>query len=149
MINGIINVYKEPGWTSSDVVVKLRHILGCRRVGHTGTLDPMASGVLPVCVGEATAAFQLYNGQAENLYGRLFAGACYRHAGYNGECAAKAGMQCDFGASCKSCWRASGASLCRCRRCIRHLSITGKSSTSWRVRAARWNGRREHNRILH
>ena len=54
MINGIINVYKEPGWTSSDVVVKLRHILGCRRVGHTGTLDPMASGVLPVCVGEAT-----------------------------------------------------------------------------------------------
>ena len=54
MINGIMNVYKEPGWTSSDVVVKLRHILGCRRVGHTGTLDPMASGVLPVCVGEAT-----------------------------------------------------------------------------------------------
>ena len=53
MINGIINVYKEPGWTSSDVVVKLRHILGCRRVGHTGTLDPMASGVLPVCVGHA------------------------------------------------------------------------------------------------
>lgn len=54
MINGIINVYKEAGFTSFDVVAKLRGITRIRKIGHTGTLDPDATGVLPVCVGSAT-----------------------------------------------------------------------------------------------
>lgn len=54
MINGIINVYKEPGYTSHDVVAKLRGILRQKKIGHTGTLDPQAKGVLPVCLGNAT-----------------------------------------------------------------------------------------------
>ena len=53
-MNGIINVYKEEGYTSHDVVAKLRGILKTKKIGHTGTLDPMARGVLPVCVGKAT-----------------------------------------------------------------------------------------------
>lgn len=51
---GIINIYKEKGFTSHDVVAKMRGILHTRKIGHTGTLDPDAVGVLPVCVGEAT-----------------------------------------------------------------------------------------------
>lgn len=54
MINGILNVYKEKGFTSHDVVAKLRGILGQKKIGHTGTLDPDAVGVLPVCLGKAT-----------------------------------------------------------------------------------------------
>ena len=54
MINGVINIYKEPGYTSFDVVAKLRGILKQKKIGHTGTLDPMASGVLLVCLGSAT-----------------------------------------------------------------------------------------------
>ncbi len=54
MINGVINVYKEAGFTSHDVVAKLRGIAGQRKIGHTGTLDPDAVGVLPVCLGNAT-----------------------------------------------------------------------------------------------
>lgn len=54
MYDGIINVYKEKGFTSFDVVAKMRGILGQRKVGHTGTLDPAAEGVLPVCVGKGT-----------------------------------------------------------------------------------------------
>lgn len=54
MINGIINVYKEAGFTSHDVVAKLRGILKQKKIGHTGTLDPQAVGVLPVCLGNAT-----------------------------------------------------------------------------------------------
>ncbi|MCL2865422.1 MAG: tRNA pseudouridine(55) synthase TruB [Lachnospiraceae bacterium] len=54
MINGILNVYKEKGFTSHDVVAKLRGIVGQRKIGHTGTLDPDAEGVLPVCLGKAT-----------------------------------------------------------------------------------------------
>ena len=54
MYDGIINVYKEKGFTSHDVVAKLRGILHQKKIGHTGTLDPDAIGVLPVCLGNAT-----------------------------------------------------------------------------------------------
>lgn len=54
MIHGILNVYKERGYTSHDVVAKFRGILGQKKIGHTGTLDPDAEGVLPVCLGRAT-----------------------------------------------------------------------------------------------
>lgn len=53
-MNGIVNVYKEKGFTSHDVVAKLRGILHQKKIGHTGTLDPDAVGVLPVCLGKAT-----------------------------------------------------------------------------------------------
>lgn len=53
-MNGIINVYKEKGYTSHDVVAKLRGILKMKKIGHTGTLDPDAVGVLPVCLGKGT-----------------------------------------------------------------------------------------------
>ena len=59
MINGIINVYKEKGYTSHDVVAKLRGILKQKKIGHTGTLDPDAEGVLPVCLGKATRVCDL------------------------------------------------------------------------------------------
>lgn len=54
MIHGVLNVYKEKGFTSHDVVAKLRGITGQKKIGHTGTLDPDATGVLPVCLGKAT-----------------------------------------------------------------------------------------------
>lgn len=53
-MDGILNIYKEKGYTSHDVVAKLRGILKTKKIGHTGTLDPDAQGVLPVCVGRAT-----------------------------------------------------------------------------------------------
>ena len=54
MYHGIINVYKEKGYTSHDVVARLRGICKQKKIGHTGTLDPDAVGVLPVCLGSAT-----------------------------------------------------------------------------------------------
>jgi tRNA pseudouridine55 synthase len=54
LFNGIINIYKEKGYTSHDVVAKLRGILKQKKIGHTGTLDPDAEGVLPVCLGNGT-----------------------------------------------------------------------------------------------
>ncbi|MBR5406206.1 MAG: tRNA pseudouridine(55) synthase TruB [Lachnospiraceae bacterium] len=58
-MNGIINIYKEPGFTSFDVVAKLRGICHQKKIGHTGTLDPDATGVLPVCLGNATRVCDL------------------------------------------------------------------------------------------
>jgi tRNA pseudouridine55 synthase len=53
-ITGVLPVYKERGYTSNDVVARLRGILHMKKIGHTGTLDPEATGVLPVCLGRAT-----------------------------------------------------------------------------------------------
>lgn len=69
-LNGILNVYKEAGWTSFDVVAKLRCILKTKKIGHGGTLDPSVTGVLPVAVGKSTrlleymeAAGKIYEGE--------------------------------------------------------------------------------------
>jgi len=51
---GVLGIWKPAGWTSHDVVAKARRILGVKRIGHTGTLDPAVTGVLPICVGRAT-----------------------------------------------------------------------------------------------
>jgi tRNA pseudouridine55 synthase len=58
-MNGIINIYKEKGYTSFDVVAKMRGIAHQKKIGHTGTLDPDAEGVLPVCLGKATKVCDL------------------------------------------------------------------------------------------
>ena len=66
-MNGIVIVDKPAGWTSQDVVSKLRGVLHTRRIGHGGTLDPMATGVLPVFVGRATRAVEFFE-HAEKTY---------------------------------------------------------------------------------
>ncbi len=53
-MNGILNILKPPGMTSHDVVAYIRRITGIKKVGHTGTLDPGAAGVLPICIGKST-----------------------------------------------------------------------------------------------
>ena len=70
MPNGILIIDKPQDWTSMDVCAKLRRILGERRIGHAGTLDPMATGVLPVFVGRATRAVEFASeGEKEYLAG--------------------------------------------------------------------------------
>jgi len=66
-VNGILNVYKESGWTSFDVVAKLRGILKTKKIGHGGTLDPSVTGVLPVAVGKATRLLE-YMENAGKVY---------------------------------------------------------------------------------
>ena len=57
-MNGIVIVDKPQGWTSQDVTARLRRVFNTRRIGHGGTLDPMATGVLPVFLGRATRAVE-------------------------------------------------------------------------------------------
>src|SRR6266699_3854206 len=65
-MDGILNINKAAGMTSHDVVAKIRKLLKQKRVGHAGTLDPSASGVLPICVGQGTrvAEFLSESGKA-------------------------------------------------------------------------------------
>ena len=66
-MDGIVIVDKPQGWTSQDVTARLRRVFGTRRIGHGGTLDPMATGVLPVFVGRATRAVEFFE-HAEKTY---------------------------------------------------------------------------------
>ena len=71
MTDGIINVNKPAGWTSQDVCTKLRHVLHIKKIGHTGTLDPMATGVLPVCVGKATRIIEYYDRDTKSYHASM------------------------------------------------------------------------------
>lgn len=74
MYNGVINIYKEPGFTSFDVVAKLRGILKQKKIGHTGTLDPDAEGVLVVCLGKATKLCDLLTDKDKSYIATLYLG---------------------------------------------------------------------------
>ena len=74
MANGILIVDKPEGWTSQDVVSKLRGVLHEKRVGHGGTLDPMATGVLPVFVGRATRAVEFFEHTEKSYEATLLLG---------------------------------------------------------------------------
>ena len=66
-MNGIVIIDKPQGWTSQDVTARLRRVFNTRRIGHGGTLDPMATGVLPVFVGRATRGVEFFE-HAEKAY---------------------------------------------------------------------------------
>ena len=76
MINGILNIYKEKGYTSHDVVAKLRGITKQKKIGHTGTLDPDAQGVLPVCLGKATKLCDMLTDKSKTYEAVLLLGIC-------------------------------------------------------------------------
>lgn len=74
MYNGVLNIYKEKGYTSFDVVARLRGILKQKKIGHTGTLDPDAVGVLPVCLGKATSLCDILTDKVKIYEGELILG---------------------------------------------------------------------------
>lgn len=74
MYNGIINIYKEKGFTSHDVVAKMRGICKQKKIGHTGTLDPDAQGVLPVCLGSGTKLCEMLTDKDKEYVAELLLG---------------------------------------------------------------------------
>lgn len=70
-LNGVMVVDKPSGWTSHDVVAKTRRIVGERSIGHLGTLDPMATGVLPLVLGRMTRLCQFYNASEKSYEGTV------------------------------------------------------------------------------
>ncbi len=74
MLNGIIVIHKEVGFTSHDVVAKMRGICGQKKIGHTGTLDPAATGVLPVCLGSATKLCDMLTDKDKEYVAELLLG---------------------------------------------------------------------------
>ncbi|MDR0199137.1 MAG: tRNA pseudouridine(55) synthase TruB [Streptococcaceae bacterium] len=73
-MEGILNIYKEKGYTSFDVCAKLRGILGTKKIGHGGTLDPQVEGVLPIAVGKATRLLEYMEASGKEYIGEVTIG---------------------------------------------------------------------------
>ena len=84
-MNGIININKPLGMTSHDVVGRLRRILGIKKIGHTGTLDPNASGVLPMCIGRATKTADMLTAQNKQYIAEVTLGSATTTLDASGE----------------------------------------------------------------
>ncbi|WAA13561.1 tRNA pseudouridine(55) synthase TruB [Fervidibacillus halotolerans] len=73
-MNGILPLWKPSGYSSHDCVVKLRRLLGIKKIGHTGTLDPSVTGVLPIAIGEATKVVQFIQNENKSYEGTVTIG---------------------------------------------------------------------------
>jgi tRNA pseudouridine55 synthase len=89
-VNGFLNVCKAPGFTSHDVVAVLRRLTGIRRIGHAGTLDPAAEGVLPICLGRATRLVDRLADTDKGYYAEIVLGVRTRTDDAEGEVIATA-----------------------------------------------------------
>lgn len=74
-MDGVLLLNKPKGMTSHDCVAKVRRLLGIKKVGHTGTLDPNVSGVLPICLGKATRIAEFLTGATKTYEGEVTLGA--------------------------------------------------------------------------
>ena len=141
MADGIIIIDKPQDWTSMDVCAKLRGIFHERRIGHAGTLDPMATGVLPVFVGRATRAVE-FASESEK-------GVCSRRCGWGwstntqdttGTVLAERPVSVGPGGAGGRYWGSSGERSGRCPPCTPPSRWEERSSMSWPERARRWSG---------
>lgn len=130
MYNGILNVYKEAGFTSHDVVAKLRGICGQKKIGHTGTLDPDAVGVLPVCFGSGTKLCDLLTDWDKEYIAVLRLGLATDTQDISGQVLSKADEEA-----------LSGLGEERVRECILHF-LGGYEQTPPMYSALKVNGKK-------
>ncbi len=134
MMQGILIVDKPMDWTSFDVVAKLRGVLGTRGLGHSGTLDPMATGVLPVFCGGASKAVDLQLNHDKTYRATLR----WVHAPIPVIALARCWRLHPSPPEKRNCWlccRSLSARRCRCRPCTRRSRSTASRCISWRARA--------------
>ena len=116
-MDGIFNIYKEKGFTSHDVVAIVRRTIHMKKVGHTGTLDPDAEGVLPVCVGKATKLSDVIMDGRKSYRAMLRLGVTTTTEDASGE-VLETRRLCLMREKSARLWQPLSADWSRCRRCI-------------------------------
>ncbi len=134
MMQGILIVDKPMDWTSFDVVAKLRGVLGTRKLGHSGTLDPMATGVLPVFCGGASKAVDLQLNHDKTYRARCGWAQRTDTGDITGTVLETAPSPAGKGAAGRAA-AVSSARRCRCRPCTRQSRSTASRCISWPARA--------------
>ena len=137
-MNGVLVVDKPSGPTSHDVVGRVRRAIGERRIGHTGTLDPLATGVLPLVVGRATRLAQFLSSDDKEYLADVrfgFATTTYDALGAR-DCRWPDGARGVGRSSCRASsarWTSSAERICRCRPPSRPRRSPARRPTSWRA----------------
>ena len=134
-IDGVLVVAKEPGPTSHDIVGLVRRLTGVKRVGHGGTLDPFAAGVLPVFVGHATRLVEYHMGDGKEYRALVCFGARSTTDDLEGELTPSDQPAADTRARSRPAWPRSAARSSRCRPTIRRCASPAARPTSWRATA--------------
>lgn len=139
-MNGILILDKPQGFTSFDAVAVLRGLAREKKIGHTGTLDPMATGVLPVLLGRAAKALNFLP-DTDKEYTAAFRLGERRDTGdITGQVVEESAAP-----SPRRPWRPlcppSGGRFCRCRPCTPRCPWGASACTSWLAKAWRWSGR--------
>ena len=122
-MDGIINVKKEAGMTSHDVVFKLRKILGTKKIGHGGTLDPDVVGVLPIAVGKATRMVEFMQDEGKIYEGEITLGFSTTTEDASGEVIERTPVESPLDSP----------------PCIQRSRSMGASSMNMRVQEKKWN----------
>ena len=107
-INGIVVIDKEKGYTSHDVVNVIRRIYGTRKVGHTGTLDPDATGVLPICIGKATKVCDMLTFSDKEYVARVCLGVQTDTQDMTGEVLKRSDVSVTYDKLCEACEKFKG-----------------------------------------
>ena len=139
-MDGVIVIDKPEGWTSHDVVDKVRRIAQTKKVGHLGTLDPIATGVLPLVIERATRLAQFYTRSDKIYEGSVRFGwstSSYDRAGE--PTSEKVDVQLDRRSNWKPRWSHFAARSRSARRRYRPRRWTAAAPTNWRARTSRWN----------
>ena len=139
MYNGILLLHKEPGFTSHDAVAKLRGVLRFRRIGHAGTLDPMAQGLLVILLGPAARASEYASGADKEYVAEFVLGVETDTQDTTGIVLAEKPVQIDRKALERL--RLLPADTTRRLPCIPPSKKTACASTTWLARARRWSGK--------
>jgi tRNA pseudouridine55 synthase len=135
LVDGVIVVDKPSGWTSHDVVNRMRRLAGTKKVGHLGTLDPLATGVLPVVIGKATRLQQFFVKNDKVYEGVIRFG--YATDSYDRDGLAKT-LLLPLSNS-NHCWMRFGGHLSRFRRQFRPRRSGARSPMNWLARTSWWS----------
>ena len=138
-MNGFINLLKPSGMSSSSAVAAVRAITGQKKSGHSGTLDPLAAGVLPLCLGRATKLFDYIMEKDKEYLAELTLGAETDTQDADGEVILAAILPASARRNLRPRCKSSAAGYRSSRRCTRRLCSKGKSSTRSRAAAGQWN----------
>ena len=137
-LGGVLVVDKPAGWTSLDVVAKTRGLTGIRQIGHSGTLDPMATGVLVLCLGKATRLLEYLTGLPKTYQAGITLGPRLTRTTPPARSSDQHPVPELTAEAWSNRWMGFAARSCRRRRPTQPSNATARLSTSGRAAVKRW-----------
>ena len=140
-VNGVLIVDKPPGISSNDVVQRAKRLFGAQKVGHTGSLDPLATGVLPLCFGEATKFSQFLLDSDKRYWTRIKLGVTTATGDAEGEVTGGADASHVTAAAVETALENCAGKLSKSPQCILPLSMKANRYISWLDKVLKWSER--------